>query len=728
MTYSNIYRIILFLLNTTILTMPALSASTPSQCSKITKTSTIDVFMQARSLKYYDDKKLYSAAGNVEIYYNNYRLKAEYIDYNPITGKANAKGDVYLHDYNQDITVTADSISLNKDFSVAVAKGIKALRGQYIRASSEAIEHPDKNTTIIHNVSYTACSFIPHKGEPIWSISAEQVIDDDTNQDITYKNASFNLWGKKIVTVPEFTYPRPNVKRRSGFLPPEFRIETDNGVMVSVPYFYELDASQDLTIEPIFYTDSNPLLRNQYRRKTNNGYLEFNTAFTFAQIKNDNNVQTDNNKFRGSVISRGRFKLSDNQAVGFDLNRVTDDTFLRRFDLSDPTFLQSRAFYEKRDRYTSLYISAYAFQITDGLTDEETVPLVLPFVDYQKQLEKKYLKGDVYLKANFLGVHRQEGLDTRRGIIAGQWVRNIDLPLGLALELDNELRGDLYHTSSGTDPSDQSRLIENGFTGRVLPRSSAKISLPLIKKTAQAVQIIEPAIQAVWAPYGNNPDNIPNEDGFATEFDATGLFDAQRFYGYDLVESGPRFNTGVRYLYHIPHQGSFETQFGQSYRLKSENRFAAYTGLEGKASNYVGRFVINYKDYLHLTHRYRLKNDNFGLGLSDLTLDAGNDIVRVSLSHFSIDDYDTNTIFDNAEQLSVGARVSLNKNWHLMSGYRQNAQTKETLETRGGIMYTDECLIVSVAAGREYLRLNDIEPSTSVRFRVRLLAAGNDTY
>ena len=42
---------------------------------------------------------------------------------------------------------------------------------------------------------------------------------------------------------------------------------------------------------------------------------------------------------------------------------------------------------------------------------------------------------------------------------------------------------------------------------------------------------------------------IPNEDGYAAEFDASGLFDLQRFYGYDLVEDGPRLNVGMRYFY-----------------------------------------------------------------------------------------------------------------------------------------------------------------------------------
>ena len=117
-------------------------------------------------------------------------------------------------------------------------------------------------------------------------------------------------------------------------------------------------------------------------------------------------------------------------------------------------------------------------------------------------------------------MHRVEGIDKRLAITAAQWIKNIDLPFGIVLGPDNEVRGDLYNTSQGIDPSDRTHYINSGFTERVLPRSSAKFSLPLVKRTAKSIQVLEPAVQTVLSPYGGNPNNIPNEDGFATEFDA----------------------------------------------------------------------------------------------------------------------------------------------------------------------------------------------------------------
>jgi len=80
------------------------------------KNAADEVLMQANRLTYDDRKKIYFADGAVEIYYQNYHLKADHIDYSYITQTANAKGNVRLYDFKQDITVKADNITLNQDF------------------------------------------------------------------------------------------------------------------------------------------------------------------------------------------------------------------------------------------------------------------------------------------------------------------------------------------------------------------------------------------------------------------------------------------------------------------------------------------------------------------------------------------------------------------------------------------------------------------------------------
>ena len=82
-------------------------------------------------------------------------------------------------------------------------------------------------------------------------------------------------------------------------------------------------------------------------------------------------------------------------------------------------------------------------------------------------------------------------------------------------------------------------------------------------------------------------------------FDATSLFERDKFSGYDRIEGGTRANLGLRYT------GSSQrldgnALVGQSYHLAGLNSFAspdlvnvgAYSGLETDRSDFVGMFGL----------------------------------------------------------------------------------------------------------------------------------------
>ena len=79
-------------------------------------------------------------------------------------------------------------------------------------------------------------------------------------------------------------------------------------------------------------------------------------------------------------------------------------------------------------------------------------------------------------------------------------------------------------------------------------------------------------------------------------FDATTLFERDKFSGYDRIEGGSRANVGVRYSGSYSNGWSTNALFGQSYQMGGTNSFAepdlvnvgAYSGLETEKSDYVG--------------------------------------------------------------------------------------------------------------------------------------------
>ncbi|MEI9929280.1 MAG: LPS assembly protein LptD [Rhizomicrobium sp.] len=125
---------------------------------------------------------------------------------------------------------------------------------------------------------------------------------------------------------------------------------------------------------------------------------------------------------------------------------------------------------------------------------------------------------------------------------------------------------------------------------------------PFVSDSGNGSYVLEPIGQAIYQPYGGNPAGIPNEDSTSSELDENNLFSFDPLPGYDIVESGPRFNAGLRAdaIYPIAH---FEALVGESFRLKPDPIFAGDSGLSGTQSDIVGRFSIKFPPYIDLTHR-----------------------------------------------------------------------------------------------------------------------------
>ena len=114
--------------------------------------------------------------------------------------------------------------------------------------------------------------------------------------------------------------------------------------------------------------------------------------------------------------------------------------------------------------------------------------------------------------------------------------------------------------------------------------------------------ILQPIAQFIAQPYGGNPTGLRIEDCQAFEFDDNNVFSFNQVPGYDLIESGPRANVGAMAEALFP-GGKVEAQVGQTYRLKPDPLFAAFSGNSGTSSDLVGSFSVKFP-HLDITDRW----------------------------------------------------------------------------------------------------------------------------
>src|SRR5690606_29177468 len=121
-----------------------------------------------------------------------------------------------------------------------------------------------------------------------------------------------------------------------------------------------------------------------------------------------------------------------------------------------------------------------------------------------------------------------------------------------------------------------------------------------------STHVIEPVAQIFVRP--DEPFagrfGVPNEDAQSFVFDASNLFERDKWSGYDRIEGGTRANLGIRYSGTFASGWTADALVGQSYHIAGLNSFAtpdlvhagAESGLETDVSDFVAMVGVSSPD------------------------------------------------------------------------------------------------------------------------------------
>ena len=85
-----------------------------------------------------------------------------------------------------------------------------------------------------------------------------------------HRNVRMHIMNVPIGYLPYLAHPDWTVRRRSGFLTPTFVMNTDLGLVTSIPYFQVIDETRDVEFTPYVFSIEEKLLRTRYRQKWDN--------------------------------------------------------------------------------------------------------------------------------------------------------------------------------------------------------------------------------------------------------------------------------------------------------------------------------------------------------------------------------------------------------------------------------------------------------------------------
>ncbi|MFN3959099.1 MAG: LPS-assembly protein LptD [Parvularculaceae bacterium] len=702
------------------------------------------------------------AEGNVRAYFGDRFLKADRLSYDQATDIVIAEGNVSITDEKRQ-TVFAGRVELTGDLRDGIAENFSALLEDNAKlAAASAVREQDARTQLQKAV-YTACDVCDDEGvgkTPTWRIKALRVTRDEERKVVRFNHAFLEIKGVPILYAPFLQAPDPSVERQSGFLTPLIGASSRLGFNLELPYYLAISNHQDATFSPKYTSKDGVLWQGEYRRRDDSGYHVLQGGFIdFTPDPGD----VDLPGARWHVFAQGHRNFGNNWQAGYDVERVSDDTYLRRYDVQrrgdlrkelDTALtnrLRTNTYVRWGDENTEFRADSYTFQdlrtvtVCDLSTGErlsvnatdcsslltrdpfvmeaqeiaKLTPYALPVLDFRHWFRPEQIGGEALINVNFASLQRTGGVDTRRLTASAYWEREHITPGGHRFNAFAELRGDLFRYEDLDEGTENRSGIadDNRLDGRFAPTVGVEWSYPLTKPIAGGRLFLEPRVQLVASPSGRNGRDIINEDSQSIEYDYAGLFDYNKSTGFDAFEDGQRMNIGVAVAANLDNGLRIEGEIGQQFRLQESAAFDPSTGLGEERSDYVGALNIRYKNVIGVENRFRINDDGGSIDRAESMAYLNAWRLRANVSYVRLSEELSIAGLTRREELNGRLTAKITDNWSAGVGWRQDLVTDRLIRQDFILGYQDECSSFELTYRRD--RTTDVGLEADNAFLIR---------
>ncbi|WP_019219666.1 LPS-assembly protein LptD [Bartonella florencae] len=690
--------------------------------------------LSADELIYNRDENTVSAQGNVQIEYDGNKVVAQKVIYNQKTGRIIAQGNVEIiqKDGNR---IYSNQIDMTKDFGEGFVKALRIDTANNVHFAAANATRTNSQITVFDNATYTACepcSYKPDR-EVVWKIKARKIIWNNVTKKIRFENSSFEIFGMPILHLPTFELNDPTVKRASGFLAPRLFYADYLGMGVKNSYFWNLAPHYDVTLSSTLYTQQGLLTEAEWRQRFKTGNYNIHFAHIYQmKPQNFNNDTIDaQHKNRYMLATKGDFRINSHWTYGWDIFSQSDRHFSRAYKLEN---------YNNPTQLSQLYLNGlagknyfdmrfYHFKVQDLILNDSherhsRQAWVLPRIDYFFTPNEPIYHGELTFHSNMQSIYRRHAdfsstdwngaplNSVRISGIAGnsfrltnelEWKRRLSMRGGLILTPLLSLRADIISTNIHENNTDHST---NGFsstlrssTVRGMATAGLELRYPFLITLENSTHIIEPTAQIFIRNNERYIGQIPNEDAQSFIFDATTLFQRDKFSGYDRVEGGTRANIGLRYSGNFNNNWSFYGLVGQSFHLAGKNSFAEkdlvnvgiHSSLEATRSDYVAMFGANNKNGFSLETRGRFDKKTGKIRRSEIEVAQKWKNFWGAVQYAYIASQPDYEYPQERQEVSFQTGIKLANYWSVKSNAGYDLVSGTFIKRGISLNYTDEC-------------------------------------
>ncbi len=692
------------------------------------------LLLAANELLYDRDAERVTAVGGVQINYGGYQMVARKVVYDQKSGRMTAAGNIEMIEPGGN-RIYADSLDVTDNFADGFVKALRIETTDNTRLAAESGERVNGTDMILNKGVYTACLPCAEHPErpPLWQVKAERVIQNGQKHTVRLEKARFELFGRTIAVLPAIEVPDHTVKRKSGFLFPEMRTSENLGFGLTVPYYFALSNQRDATVKATGFTSQGVLLEAEIRQRFESGTATFRAAGINQMHSDafDAGTSDANRDQRGMVASEGKFDINPRWTFGWDVMVQSDNNFARTYSLEglDDTTHTNQVYLTGLGKRNSFDMRGYYFDVQDADTEntaEKKQPTVLPSIDYAYYAPEPIAGGQLSGNLNFTALSRFKsdevdvdtdgngvddltrfrGLEGTSSRLSGEleWKRTISVPGGVQLTPLLAARGDAFGLDVNTPTGYNGDFSNETTATRHMLTAGLEARYPLLVTTNNSSHIIEPIAQI----YARNDEQLagrlPNEDAQSFVFDATNLFERDKFSGYDRMEGGTRANVGVRYTGSFDNGFGVRGIFGQSYHIAGLNSFAtddlvkagADSGLETDVSDFVGMAGIDMPNGMSVATNVRLDERTLALRRTDANVSFSNETLQTSLTYSQIAAQPEYGFTERNDEIQSASSIKVSEYWSLFGSVTWDLDEAVINRKGVGISYADECTVFSL--------------------------------
>ena len=596
----------------------------------------------------------------------------------------------------------------------------------------------NENKTVVNNAIFTSCKL--NDNCPPWSIKAEKITHDKIKKDMIYKNAVLKIYDVPVMYFPKFFHPDPSVKRRSGFLQPQFNNSETLGSSLYIPYFKTLGHDKDLTFKPTLFEKlerferEKYILQSEFRKQSEDSFLitDFGMLRDYKR-SSDNKYKNANHLFLNysSDLKIPNYLESE---FGAHIEKVTNDTYLKVFqnNLFDThTFLKPgnlgtmnsniKFYLEQEDQNFTTGFTVYE---NLGVKNSDRYQYNLPYYNLSKNLTSILSENSIFGSLNFSSDGSNKLKDTNNLVSQINNSLNYSSPDFISnLGIKNNFN--LYLANSNTvGKNDETYTSYPQIDGMSMLLFDT--SFPLIKYKDNSKETITPRISFRVNP-GNNMNDYSDS---STAIGMGNIFDLDRLALSGDYEAGRSLTLGLGYKFdqlendqdidqNQENDGKdkyIEFNLATVVRDQVEPGIPSSSTINRKNSNLFGSIENRMFENIDFSYNFSLDNDM-------KTINENNIGTEISINNFvtSFNFIEKRNELGSTHLISNSTEYKFNDSNSLKFSTRRNKEINLTEYYNLSYEYKNDCLTAALKFNKTFYQDNDLVPTEDLFFSITLI-------